>query len=153
MVVSRIRSLTPKLVCARSSCRGSHIRATGELTPAYCCITVHQTLPNQGGAVDLASRQALTASGQAARQNQQSRTINGPGGGTGLSVPGHALRCGPDTSVTSPLRWRWVELSGHERTYIQPSRPWECGNPEGISNISTTCFSLGTARPLAQTAR
>jgi hypothetical protein len=50
-----------------------------------------------------------------------------------VSVPGHALRCGPETSVTSPLRWRWVELSGHERTYIQPSRPWECGNPEGIS--------------------
>jgi hypothetical protein len=50
-----------------------------------------------------------------------------------MSVPGHALRCGPETSVTSPLRWRWVELSGHERTYIQPSRPWECGNPEGIS--------------------
>ena len=23
-----------------------------------------------------------------------------------LSVPGHALRCGPETSVTSPLRWR-----------------------------------------------
>jgi hypothetical protein len=50
-----------------------------------------------------------------------------------MSVPGHALRCGPETSVTSPLWWRWIELSGHERTYIQPSRPWECGNPEGIS--------------------
>ena len=22
---------------------------------------------------------------------------------------------------------------GHEKTYIQSSRPWECGNPEGIS--------------------
>jgi hypothetical protein len=30
-----------------------------------------------------------------------------------LSVPGHALRCGPETSVTSPLRWRWFELSGY----------------------------------------
>jgi hypothetical protein len=50
-----------------------------------------------------------------------------------MSVPGHALRCGPETSVTSHLRWRWFELSGYERTYIQPSRPWECGNPEGIS--------------------
>ena len=50
-----------------------------------------------------------------------------------LSVPGHALRCGPETSVTSPLRWLWFELSEHEKTYIQSSRPWECGNPEGIS--------------------
>jgi hypothetical protein len=50
-----------------------------------------------------------------------------------MSVPGHALRCGPETSVTSPLRWRWFELRGQEKTYIQSSRPWECGNPEGIS--------------------
>jgi Transposase IS66 family len=50
-----------------------------------------------------------------------------------LSVPGHPLRCGPETSVTSPLRWRWFELRGHEKTYIHSSRPWECGNPEGIS--------------------
>jgi hypothetical protein len=34
-----------------------------------------------------------------------------------LSVPGHALRCGPETSVTSPLRWRWFELSGYEDIY------------------------------------
>ena len=27
-----------------------------------------------------------------------------------MSVPGHALRCGPETSVTSPLRWRWVQV-------------------------------------------
>ena len=26
-----------------------------------------------------------------------------------------------------------VRLEGHEKTYIQSSRPWECGNPEGIS--------------------
>ena len=26
-----------------------------------------------------------------------------------------------------------VRLEGHEKTYIQQSRPWECGNPEGIS--------------------
>src|SRR6266702_550349 len=50
-----------------------------------------------------------------------------------MSVPGHALRCGPETSVTSPLRWRWFEFRGHQKTYIQSSRPWECGNPEGIS--------------------
>jgi hypothetical protein len=50
-----------------------------------------------------------------------------------MSVPGHALRCGLETSVTSPLRWLWFELSGHEKTYSQSSRPWECGNPEGIS--------------------
>ena len=50
-----------------------------------------------------------------------------------VSVPGHTLRCGPETSVTSPLRWRSFELRGHEKTYIQSSRPWECGNPEGIS--------------------
>jgi hypothetical protein len=42
-----------------------------------------------------------------------------------VSVPGHALRCRPETSVTSPLRGLWFELSGHEKTYIQPSRPWE----------------------------
>jgi len=35
-----------------------------------------------------------------------------------VSVPGHALRCGPETSVTSPLRWRWFDLRGHEKTYI-----------------------------------
>ena len=52
---------------------------------------------------------------------------------SGVSVPGHALRCGPETSVTSPLRWLWFELSRHQRTYIQSSRPWECGNPKGIS--------------------
>jgi hypothetical protein len=50
-----------------------------------------------------------------------------------LSVPGHALRCGPETSVTSPLRSRWFELRGYEKTYIQLSMPWKCGNPEGIS--------------------
>ena len=44
---------------------------------------------------------------------------------TPVSVPGHALRCGPETSVTSPLRC--------EKTYVQSQRPWECGNPEGIS--------------------
>jgi hypothetical protein len=81
---------------------------------------------------------------------------------SGVSVPGHALRCGPETSVTGPLRWRWVELRAHEKTYIQSSRPWECGNPEGISTecgkggsrlhgfppfpysvISMACFSRG----------
>ena len=49
-----------------------------------------------------------------------------------MSVPGHALRCEPETSVTSPLRCPWFRLSRLEKTYIQSSRPWECGNPEGI---------------------
>src|ERR1700677_2798318 len=26
-----------------------------------------------------------------------------------------------------------VRIEGHEKTYTQSSRPWECGNPEGIS--------------------
>ena len=26
-----------------------------------------------------------------------------------------------------------TRLEAHEKTYIQSSRPWECGNPEGIS--------------------
>src|SRR5580704_15810888 len=64
---------------------------------------------------------------------RSTRMVFSTGSRVGVSVPGHALRCGPETSATSPLRWRWFELSGHERTYIQPSRPWECGNPEGIS--------------------
>jgi hypothetical protein len=51
----------------------------------------------------------------------------------GVSVPEHPLHFGPGTSVTNPLRWRWFELRGHEKTHIQSSRPWECGNPEGIS--------------------
>ena len=53
-----------------------------------------------------------------------------------VSVPGHGLRCGPETSVTSPLRW-WelqpiccfcncLEIS------IPSSKRWKCGNPEGI---------------------
>jgi hypothetical protein len=32
----------------------------------------------------------------------------------GVSVPGHALRCGPEISVTSPLRWRWFKLGARE---------------------------------------
>jgi hypothetical protein len=87
---------------------------------------------------------------------------NEDGPRSGVSVPGHALRCGLETSVTSPLRLRWFELRGHPKTYIQSSRPWECGNPEGISKecgkggkpaygfppfphsvISMACFSPG----------
>ena len=26
-----------------------------------------------------------------------------------------------------------IRVEGHEKTYIQSSRTWECGNPEGIS--------------------
>jgi hypothetical protein len=40
-----------------------------------------------------------------------------------LSVPGHAFPCGPETSVTIPLRWRWFPLRGYEKTYIHSSRP------------------------------
>ena len=29
-----------------------------------------------------------------------------------MSVPGHALRCGPETSVTSPLRWPCFRVEG-----------------------------------------
>jgi hypothetical protein len=32
-----------------------------------------------------------------------------------MSVPEHPLRCGPETSVTSPLRWGWFELRGAKR--------------------------------------
>src|SRR5271168_3443388 len=42
-----------------------------------------------------------------------------------VRVPVHALRCGPETSVTSPLRWQCFQLGGHKKTYIQSSRPWE----------------------------
>ena len=45
----------------------------------------------------------------------------------GVSVPGHALRCGPETSVTSPLRWRRFELRGYER-HLSSRRG--CGNVE-----------------------
>ena len=33
-------------------------------------------------------------------------------------TPGHTLRCGPETSVTSPLRWQCFEFRGYEKTYI-----------------------------------
>ena len=47
--------------------------------------------------------------------------------GDHLSVPEHPLRCGPETSVTSPLRWRWFELSGHENIYpvVEVVGMWE----------------------------
>jgi hypothetical protein len=92
------------------------------------------TLPGEGLAkkgVPLGRRIAPMSSRNPTRNNSTQTSLCNVV--TLLSVPGHALRCGPETSVTSPLRWRWFELSGHERTYIQPSRPWECGNPEGIS--------------------
>lgn len=50
-----------------------------------------------------------------------------------VSVPGHALRCGPGTSVTSPLQLAMFSSEWERRTYNQSPRPWECGNPEGIS--------------------
>jgi hypothetical protein len=49
-----------------------------------------------------------------------------------VSVPGHALRCGPETSVTSPLRGDGSSCGG--TTDIYPVvEAMECGNPEGIS--------------------
>jgi len=50
-----------------------------------------------------------------------------------MSVPGHALRCGPETSVTSPLRWRWFELRGHERHISSRRGRGNLGIPNGIS--------------------
>jgi hypothetical protein len=32
-----------------------------------------------------------------------------------------------------PFAVAMVRVEGHEKTYIQSSRPWECGNPKGIS--------------------
>src|SRR3984957_3109318 len=29
-----------------------------------------------------------------------------------------------------------IQIGGYDRIYIPPSRPWECGNPEGISKES-----------------
>ena len=45
-----------------------------------------------------------------------------------VSVPGHALRCGPETSVTSPLRRRWVYSYIDQRNwpYSQASVRREC---------------------------
>jgi len=54
-----------------------------------------------------------------------------------VSVPGHALRCGPETSVTSPLRCWQVQLGAAFANCFEISIPsprrWECGNPKGIS--------------------
>jgi len=56
-----------------------------------------------------------------------------------LGVPEHPLHFGPGTSVTSPLRWKGRE-SGFRAFLLlltldtcPQSRPWECGNPKGIS--------------------
>jgi hypothetical protein len=49
-----------------------------------------------------------------------------------VSVPVHALRCGPEISVTSPLRWRWFELRG-VRTHIFSRRGrGNVGIPKGF---------------------
>jgi len=67
-----------------------------------------------------------------------------------LSVPGHALRCGPETSV-QPLAVAMVELRGNEKTYIQSSRPWELYGPpryaatQCIAALGTRCSSIPTA--------
>src|ERR1022692_170708 len=44
-----------------------------------------------------------------------------------VSVPVHPLRCGPETSVTSPLRWRWFGLRWQEKTYpvVEAVGMWE----------------------------
>jgi hypothetical protein len=56
-----------------------------------------------------------------------------------MSLPEHPLHFGPGTSVTSPLRWKGRE-SGFRAFLLlltldtcPQSRPWECGNPKGIS--------------------
>ncbi|MGB8535175.1 MAG: ester cyclase [Acidobacteriaceae bacterium] len=43
-----------------------------------------------------------------------------------------------------------VRLEGHEKTYIQQSRPWECGNPEGISTLPILCHFHGLLRSEAE---
>jgi len=51
---------------------------------------------------------------------------------SGVSVPERSLHFGPETSVTSPLRWRWIEYRGHEKRYIQSSRPGNVGILKGF---------------------
>src|SRR5271156_3205240 len=58
----------------------------------------------------------------------------------------HCLFCfiqtavrGPQYSTSLPLQAlaeAMVRLEGHEKTYIQQSRQWECGNPEGIPTLT-----------------
>src|SRR5882757_6459851 len=79
-----------------------------------------------------------------------------------MSVPGHALRCGPETSVTSPLLLRWFELWGHDRHISSRRGRGNVGIPKGFpksvgrvgsrlhgfpcfpySVISMACFSRG----------
>jgi len=59
------------------------------------------------------------------------RLISGPSLAhrTVLKRCGDPLRCGPETSVTSPLRWLWSSWVGTKR-YISSRR--DRGNPEGI---------------------
>ena len=64
------------------------------------------------------SRQSVSS-----RSNTGHHLCSGDFQGSGTPTA-HALRCGPETSVTSPLRWRWFDLRGHGETYIQSSRPW-----------------------------
>ena len=56
-----------------------------------------------------------------------------------MSVLERSLHFGPGTSVTSPLRWKGRK-SGFRAFLLSltldtcpQSRPWECGNPKGIS--------------------
>ena len=35
--------------------------------------------------------------------------------------------------LQAPCGWRRFELRWHEKIYSQSSKPWECGNPKGIS--------------------
>ena len=53
-----------------------------------------------------------------------------------VSVPEHPLHFGPRTSITTPLRSKGLEFRSLLLLHFeirQQSRPWECGNPEGIS--------------------
>src|SRR5271163_4028623 len=84
--------------------------------------------------------------------------------GREMSVPGHALRCGPETSVTSPLRWLWFELRDTPRQISSRRGRGNVGIPQGFpksvgrvesrvhgfpcfpySVISMACFLRGAA--------
>src|SRR5271163_5252695 len=52
--------------------------------------------------------------------------------GREMSVPGHALRCGPETSVTTPLRCLWFELRDTRRQITSRRGRGNVGIPQGF---------------------
>ena len=55
---------------------------------------------------------------------------------SGVSVLERSLHFGPRTSITAPLRCNGLGFGlscSLQFEICQQSRPWECGNPEGIS--------------------